>query len=51
MVILDDNKENEIQIVRLVWIILNAVLLIYAIVLFFYAKYWPKKEIRDYVIP
>ena len=49
MVIIEDDKDSEIQTVRYVWIGLNGVLLIYALILFLYAKYWPKKEIRDYV--
>ncbi len=46
-----DVKDNldDMTIVRWVWIGLNIILTIYAIALYVYAKYWPKKEIRNYV--
>jgi hypothetical protein len=47
---MDDDQEQDMIIVRWVWIGLNILLVIYAISLYLYAKYWPKKEIRNYVI-
>jgi hypothetical protein len=46
---MDDDHEEDMTIVRWVWIGLNIILVIYAIILYIYAKYWPKKEIRNYV--
>ena len=46
---MNDDHEEDMTIVRWVWIGLNIILVIYAIVLYIYAKYWPKKEIRNYV--
>jgi hypothetical protein len=47
---MDGDQEQDMIIVRWVWIGLNILLVIYAIILYLYAKYWPKKEIRNYVI-
>jgi hypothetical protein len=43
--LLGDEKDTGIEMVRWVWIALNFVLVMYALFLFIYAKYWRKKEI------
>jgi hypothetical protein len=46
---MSDDKDNDIELVRWVWIGLNIVLVIYGVSLIIYAKYWRKKEILVYV--
>ena len=44
----NDLKEN-MKIVRLVWIILNVLLVIYGTILFLYGRYFKKSEVLVYV--
>ena len=44
----DDN--NDLDTVRNIWIILNAVLVFYALILFCYGKYFKHKDSLSYVI-
>ena len=45
----DINIEENMKIVKWVWASLNIILVIYAIVLFVYAKYFRKSEVQNYV--
>lgn len=42
-------EPNDIIIIRWVWIALNIILILYAIGLFIYARYFRKNEILVYV--
>ena len=45
----ENTIEDNIKIVRWVWISLNILLVIYAFILFLYAKYFRKNEVLAYV--
>ncbi len=41
---------DELNSVRVLWIVLNAILIVYAIFLFVYGKYFRHKDSLSYVI-
>ena len=45
----EENQNNELDTIRNVWIILNAVLVFYALILFFYGKFIKQKDSLSYV--
>ena len=45
----DIDLEENMKIVKWVWASLNVILIIYAFVLFIYAKYFRKSEVQNYV--
>ena len=46
----ENDQKDELEPVRKVWIILNAVLVFYALILFFYGKFFKQKDSLSYVI-
>ena len=46
----ESDLKDELEPVRKVWIILNAVLVFYALILFFYGKFFKQKDSLSYVI-
>ena len=46
----ENDPKDELEPVRKVWIILNAVLVFYALILFLYGKFFKQKDSLSYVI-
>ena len=46
----EKEQRDELEPIKKVWIILNAVLVFYALILFFYGKFFKQKDSLSYVI-
>ena len=43
-------NDDDLDTVRNVWLILNSILILYALILFCYGKYFKRKDSLSYVI-